>query len=253
MNVISSNKYVNYNKIAEVSLQHFAKLPKTGKPTDNQWTILATIIQENSQNNSLEVVALGTGSKCIGVNQMSAKGDVLNDSHAEIICRRTFIKYLYLELKRCILRDYKSDIVDFNVKTKKFSIKRYLNFHFYMTHVPCGDAAIFPKNFQGNFDLSVGNIKRPNEDTTTSVNKKLKKECEGMEDIHRTGAKCVSIGDAVDPFQDGANFHIVGPIRTKPGIKYIFLKTIALLHILQEEVTQLYQCLAAIKLLSGVI
>ncbi|GJQ67817.1 hypothetical protein Trydic_g16589 [Trypoxylus dichotomus] len=75
-----------------MSLHHFSKLPKTGKPTRSEWTILSTIVKDDTKMNTLEVVALGTGTKCIGVNQMSTNGDILNDSHAEIICRRSFLK-----------------------------------------------------------------------------------------------------------------------------------------------------------------
>ena len=44
------------------------------------------------ENISMKVVAMGTGSKCIGQSHMCLKGHIINDSHAEVTARRSFLR-----------------------------------------------------------------------------------------------------------------------------------------------------------------
>lgn len=81
------------DRIAEISLSTFrGKVPK-GKQittTTKEWTMLAAVVAATSQG--LHVVAMGTGTKCLGPSKKSPLGYVVNDSHAEIMARRSFLR-----------------------------------------------------------------------------------------------------------------------------------------------------------------
>lgn len=190
-----------FDKIAHVCLEHYKALPKSGKPNSMEWTVLACIV--SYQDSVLSVVALGTGSKCIGQSKMSNCGDILNDSHAEVICRRSFLRFLYNEMKGS------SSLLIYNENVKKFSVKSGTSFHFFTTHVPCGDGAIFPKQSSEEF----GEVLQRTVDDERIPPKRLKLE----EDIFRTGAKCLATNEKHDLKLPGKDYHALGVVRTKPG------------------------------------
>lgn len=191
-----------HNNIAKICLEHFKTLPKSGKPNSSEWSILSCIVLE--RNMSFSVVALGTGSKCIGRSKMSASGDILNDSHSEVICRRSFLRFLYDEMKDG------SSFLTFDERLKKFVVNSDTKFHFFTTHVPCGDCAIFPKDCVEDF----GEVLKKTEEVEEEVPiKKVKLE----KDIFRTGAKCLASDMNQDLQLPGKDYHILGAVRTKPG------------------------------------
>ena len=62
-----------HNNVAEVCIKQYKLLPSKGKPMNGkEWTHLAGVVVRHS--GQLEVVALGTGSKCIGEKALDHNG-----------------------------------------------------------------------------------------------------------------------------------------------------------------------------------
>ncbi|XP_053691970.1 tRNA-specific adenosine deaminase 1 [Sabethes cyaneus] len=193
------------NKISKICLEKFGCLPKTGKPKiDFEWTILSAIVQVETKDDNvkMDVVALGTGTKCLGSNQLSSKGDILNDSHAEVLTRRAFLRYLLSQMRKSLSNE--CSIFEHNTSTRLFRLKSNVSFHFFTTHSPCGDASIFDVSDAVEHEPLAKKMKLCKDascDTETSS-----KTADGM-----TGGKLIS-SEGTDPMSQ-----TIGMIRTKPG------------------------------------
>ncbi|MCI4374778.1 hypothetical protein PGIGA_G00010020 [Pangasianodon gigas] len=107
--------------------------------------ILATIIMKRGADSLGTVVSLGTGNRCVKGEELSLKGDTVNDCHAEIISRRGFIRFLYSEL----MKHWDSPEEDNIFKVAEdglLKIKDDITFHLYISTAPCGDGALFDKS-----------------------------------------------------------------------------------------------------------
>ncbi|KAJ3220463.1 hypothetical protein HK099_004340 [Clydaea vesicula] len=139
---------IDGDEIQKISIKFFEQLPKKGKPVkknerQQEYTVLATILMEDKSfaDCELKVIALGTGTRCLGSKQLSDSGTIINDSHAEIICKRAFQKYLYAELKKYFFKK-ESSILNFNVEKGIWCLKDEIKFHFFVSQAFCGDASM---------------------------------------------------------------------------------------------------------------
>nr|XP_013053167.2 tRNA-specific adenosine deaminase 1 isoform X2 [Anser cygnoides]XP_013053168.2 tRNA-specific adenosine deaminase 1 isoform X2 [Anser cygnoides] len=145
------------DEIAELCYEHYrTRLPKQGKPDPKrEWTSLAAVVKVESAAQrevparpgnlqvTKEVVAMGTGTKCIGQNKMRKTGDILNDSHAETVAKRSFQRYLLHQM--CLAVSYQQcSIFIPGTETGKWKLKPNIIFVFFSSHTPCGDASIIP-------------------------------------------------------------------------------------------------------------
>ncbi|KAK5582872.1 hypothetical protein RB653_004461 [Dictyostelium firmibasis] len=224
------------DKICSFSHDFFnKKLIKKGKPIPGEWTVLATLVLviENSSSSYeiKQVLSLGTGNRCLGKSSLSSQGDVLNDSHAEIICKRSFQKFCYNEILNLLQsKDYNS--VLFNIENNNnnnnlpiISLKKGHSLHFYVNQTPCGDCSIFPVKKETQPEKKEDEKEKKieekdNKDEDEESKRKLKKikenDCNQFDDIQRTGAKTV-FGEPEDKKLVGIDYHQVGVLRVKPG------------------------------------
>lgn len=179
-------------RVAELVLSKYHSLPKKGKPQGRETTVLAAFLL-SSHKNELRVVALGTGTKCLGRLRMSPNGDVVNDSHAEVIARRALIRFFYSEiehLNKIYLNSsgYQEhstsqgalnsifDLASSDGKYLKYKMQPGVQLHFYVSQPPCGDACIVSPSFvmrhTGSVDLqfSVQNLGDIDEESQKHTN-----------------------------------------------------------------------------------
>ncbi|PIA49477.1 hypothetical protein AQUCO_01300349v1 [Aquilegia coerulea] len=149
-------------RVSEAVFSIYNSLPKKGKPQGQETTVLAAFLL-SSPSQDLQVVSLGTGTKCLGSSLLSPFGDVVNDSHAEVIARRSLLRFFYAEIEKfneifCNRRHSsesnefpRDDLMDslFTVDVNcagqgKFVMKPDWELHLYITQLPCGDASTCP-------------------------------------------------------------------------------------------------------------
>ena len=127
------------NEIASLSEEEYSRLTSTTPNAAKLKKVLATVVMK--KNNTLSLVALGTGTKCIRGCHLSQHGDAVNDCHAEVVARRAFVKYLYTQLKHCV--EERKSIFTKTPTSGKCTLKDDISFHFYISTAPCGDAHTF--------------------------------------------------------------------------------------------------------------
>lgn len=138
------------DEIARLCYEHYGtRLPKKGKPEPNrEWTLLAAVVKvqlvadracggsNRPTQVTKEVVSMGTGTKCIGQSKMRKSGDILNDSHAEVIARRSFQRYLHYQLHLAAALKEDSIFVP-GTQRGLWKLRPDLLFVFFSSHTPC--------------------------------------------------------------------------------------------------------------------
>ncbi|XP_003741930.1 double-stranded RNA-specific editase 1-like [Galendromus occidentalis] len=140
--------------------------------------VLAALIMRCAQTDKRgAVVCFGTGSRCITGEQLSQDGTVVNDSHAEVITRRSFLRFLYQQLKTYKPGEEHSIIepVDNPQGGPTLRIKPQVSFHLYISTAPCGDGALFAHTTKPD-----DKNKQCGEDASSAHHPLFTKSCQGL-------------------------------------------------------------------------
>lgn len=129
-------------QVHEVVYDTYRRIKNGGKPQSHEWTVLASILAE--KEGKLEVIVLATGTKCVGETQMSEKGLVVNDCHAEVLCRRAFLLFLMREMEE-FRSTGKSAYLEETEDSGKLQMKASIRLHLYVSQTPCGFASEYAK------------------------------------------------------------------------------------------------------------
>ncbi|VVT43473.1 uncharacterized protein SAPINGB_P000001 [Magnusiomyces paraingens] len=135
------------DRVAQCVIETFLKLPPKGKPVKSsnrpsEWTILAGIVLESAQG--MECVALATGLKASpdAIVKIS-NGNILHDSHAEILAIRTFNHFLLNEISQLPTHHSKYiQAIENPASSYLFEGFSNVKIHMYISAAPCGDASL---------------------------------------------------------------------------------------------------------------
>ena len=225
--------------VADAVLEKYASLPKNGKPQAHEYTLLAgfATTDERHPDAPPKVVALGTGTKCLGGDKRCVNGMALADSHAEVLARRALVLYMYDEIARLcdagregalanpgvsIFRPGERSgettlnddgTVDWTRTRLWCSLRPGVAVHMYVSQSPCGDASIFETSSDGMNDGAANPersaiIRRTNKRAKTAANL----------GAGSTGAKLLTgDGDGETDAEFGVGAQMPGAARLKPG------------------------------------
>lgn len=143
--------------VSEKVISAYMSLPKKGKPQGREVTVLSAFLV-SSPSQDPKVIALGTGTKCVSGSLLSPRGDIVNDSHAEVVARRALIRFFYSEIQRMQLTSGKSNEakrqrIDSETSSilesadsscpgeVKYKLKSGCLLHLYISQLPCGYAS----------------------------------------------------------------------------------------------------------------
>ncbi|XP_060071153.1 double-stranded RNA-specific adenosine deaminase-like [Ylistrum balloti] len=123
--------------------------------------VIAGIVMESTTSKTFDVISIASGNRFIKGDALTTEGQVLVDSHAEILASRGMRRFLYNHLAK-LSRGEKSYVLRRH-GAGKAEVVPDIKFHLYISTAPCGDGAIFTHSTgQSNDEPGSLNVKDHN-------------------------------------------------------------------------------------------
>lgn len=136
-----SGARTHFDMIAALSQHAFVQLAATIPEKFAGRKVIACIVMKRGAQDPGNVVSLGAGNRCVTGQRLSMEGKVVNDSHAEIVARRSLHRFFYSQLNSFF--DGHESIFEKMNNASLLKLKEGISFHLYISTAPCGDGALF--------------------------------------------------------------------------------------------------------------
>ncbi|XP_033749862.1 double-stranded RNA-specific adenosine deaminase-like [Pecten maximus] len=103
--------------------------------------VIAGVVMESKSNKTFEIISLASGNRFIRGDALTTDGQVLVDSHAEILASRGMKRLFYHHIKKLCMGQ-KSNVLQRRGQGKA-ELQSGIEFHLYISTAPCGDGATF--------------------------------------------------------------------------------------------------------------
>lgn len=150
------------DRIAYLSHQFHTHIESSMEHAQPGRKVIAAFVMEDTSVNDMIVVSVGSGTRCITGEKMSLEGFVVNDSHAEVIARRSLMRYFYSQLSSFYQNTNNIETIFTQDESSHLArVKESIKFHLYISTAPCGDGAQFSRDDEANRDPPNDNSHHP--------------------------------------------------------------------------------------------
>ena len=146
-----------HDHVATMARNHHAQLERMAEVPQPGRKVIACFVQCDEETKGYSVISFASGTRCITGDKMSLRGDVVNDSHAEVVARRGLVRYLYHQCH--LFHQEASDTIfelvpgadpQSDAHLKLVRVKDQFKFHLFISTAPCGDGAQFSRDDTAN-------------------------------------------------------------------------------------------------------
>jgi tRNA-specific adenosine deaminase 1 len=106
-------------------------------PPHSQYTVLASFFLLHSQSHKVKVLSVATGTKCLPADKLSHRGEVVHDSHAEVLARRSALRWFFDEIVRCCVDSSSHSEWILQNAEGSFALRDDVRLNLYVSSLPC--------------------------------------------------------------------------------------------------------------------